>query len=207
MRKVHRNSDALADLRAPDLIRAALAAHPQSDRLARAHRLTGLANSQLDIAALADNCVLGRNHHLDAPVELVGLAGQQGVHGSVEPERGGALRDVVDLAVGHHDDPRKPVRRGVGECPVEVLEQVGAGSALAIGPGGCHPAHLQPWDAAELGFEIGADRLRLIRTSGECIARALVQDHDGDVAEILALLLAQGRVGERQDECAERQRP
>ena len=44
-------------------------------------------------------------------------------------------------------------------------------------------------DFAELGFEITADRGRLLGAVGECLAGTFIEHDDGDVGEALALLL------------------
>ena len=95
-----------------------------------------------------------------------------------------------------------PARRSggiVGERLVEVGEEVRAGR--------CHRrraattvTHLTSRFGmlAELGLEVGADRGGLRRPAGERLAGAFVDHDDGDVGEALALLLAQRRIGERQ---------
>ena len=176
------------------------------DAVAGAAAAAGLDHARLDLARGADDAVARRLQHLDAAVELVGLAGEQGVHGGVEAQRLRRLRHVVHLAVGDHDDAGQPVGRGVGERAVEVGEEVGAGRGLAGRLGGGDPAHLQVAERGELGLELAPDGRRLLGPAGDGLARALVDDDDGDVGEALALLLPQRRIGERQQQRRQRQR-
>ena len=136
-----------------------------------------------------------------------GRAGEEAVHGRVEAQHLRRFRHVVHLAVGDHDDAGEAIGRRVGERAVEVGEEVRAGGRLARRLGGVDPAHLQVGDAAELGLELAADGLRLLGPAGDGLAHALVDDDDGDVGEALALLLPQRRVGERQQQRGQRQRP
>ncbi len=82
---LHRGADDGGDA----LVAAPLAPNAQGQRLAGVARLAGLTHGDLDIARLADDAVARRREHLDAPVELVGRAGQQCVHRGIEAERGG----------------------------------------------------------------------------------------------------------------------
>ena len=78
-------------------------------------------------------------------------------------------------------------------------------AASPVGLRGGDPAHLQVGDAAELALELAADGGGLLGPAGDGLARALVDDDDGDVGEALALLLPQRRVGEREQQRGERQ--
>src|SRR5690606_7718391 len=135
--------------------------YPERHGLTRALWFAGLAHCQLNVAALTDDGVLRRDQNLDAPVELVGAAGEQRMNRSIEAERRGIFRHIVDLPVCHHDNARKPVRRRIGKRFVQALEQVGAGRALSIGAGRRHPTDLQAWDLAELRLKISSDGLSL----------------------------------------------
>ena len=101
------------------------------------------------------------------------------------------------------DDAGEPVGRRVGQRLVEVGEEVRAGRRGIAGARGRHPLDGEVGDLAELGLELGLDRGGLRLAVAQRLAGAFVDDDDRHVGEALALLLAQGRVGERGDEGGE----
>ena len=170
----------------------------QRHAFARAAATAGLAHGHLDLARLADDAELGRLQDLDAAVELVGLPGQQRMHGRVEAETGGALGHVVHLPVGDHDHAGETVGRHVGERAIEVGEEIGARRRLRrwawmrrpTSPRGPECAQSLPSRSARIAA-VCCGR------AADGLAGALVGDDDGDVGEALALLLPQRRIGER----------
>ena len=167
VRERHLDRHGAADLGGARLVGAAFAADLEGDPVAGAALAAGLDHARLDVARRADDAVARRLQHLDAAVELVGLAGQQRVHGSVEAQRLRRLGHVVHLAVGDHDDAGQPVGRRVGERAVEVGEQVGAGRRLAGGLRGGDPAHLQIGEGGELRLQLAPDGRRLLGPAGD----------------------------------------
>ena len=95
--------------------------------------------------------------------------------------------------------------RHVGERGGQRREQPRA-VGLAVGLAGLDEAHLEIGDAAEPLGELGARRLGLRGAVAEILARALVDDHDGDRGQRIAVLARERRVGERQHEQRERDR-
>ena len=203
----HRHLDHAVDGGLDAVVGLALAANFQADGVAPGFSPgAGLAHGDLDVARLADDAVAGRFEDLDAAVELAGLAGQQRVDRCVEAQARGGLGHIMDLPVGDHDDAGQPVGRRVGQRLVQVVEQVGARGAVA-GPGGGNPLDLEVLDLGQLGLEVGANGGHLRRTVLQRLARRLVGQHEHDVGEAVAALLAQRRIEQGEQQRAERQRP
>src|SRR5690606_33300779 len=95
--EMHGDADPLIDLRTAQLVSATLSPHPQRDPLARVLRPARFPHSNLDVAALAYDRVLGCDEHLDTAIELVGTPGQESMDRSIEAERSCVRRHVVDL--------------------------------------------------------------------------------------------------------------
>ncbi len=74
----------------------------------------------------------GASSQRDAAVALVRAAGDERVQRRAEAEQRGDGRDVVDDAVGDHDDAGEPVRRHVGEAVRQRREQARAVVVLGV---------------------------------------------------------------------------
>ena len=90
-------------------------------------------DAELDHLALVDDAEARRAVDDDAPVGLAGVAGEENVQRRVRRQARLARRDVVDLAVGEHDDGADAVGRHVGKRGRERTEQIGAVDRLAAG--------------------------------------------------------------------------
>ncbi len=152
VRERHLDLDRAADLGAHRLVGATFAADLEGDAALLDGFPSSLADGDLDVARLADEAVARHRQGLDAPVELAGRAGEEGMHRGLEAKGRGLLRHVVDLAVGDEDDAREAVGGRVGERLVELGEELRALSRRGAGLGADHPLHLEVRDFRELSF-------------------------------------------------------
>ncbi len=123
---------------------------------------------------------------------------------------GVAGRNVVDLAVGDHDDAGEALPRHVGHRPVERGEEPGAvvaGAGLRLS-GGDH-ANLEVAHPAEAVLERRQRRRSRLPAVADPLARRIVDDDDRDVALRRALFLDQRGVdeGRQQDRDSDRAPP
>jgi hypothetical protein len=115
----------------------------------------------------------------------------------------GRALDVVQLSVGHEDRPREPGARFLGHCLGQRRHQERAGVALSVAHS--DDAKLGIGKRRDLGLDPG-DRLgRLRRAVRNALARALVDHHDHDVGQWLAVLGLERGVRERGKERHERE--
>ena len=141
------------------------------------------------------------------PVGLAALAGDQGVQGPLVAAVLEGFRDVVDLAVGHHQRAGIALGRDVGERPVERIE--GARSFLVLALAG------QDDRGADLGVGevrrgIGDLPRRVIggrRAPADLLAQTFVDDEHRDVRQRFAVFLADRRIEERRRQRREGERP
>src|SRR5690606_6116513 len=101
------------------------------------------------------------------------------------------------------DDAGDAVGRRARQRGVESREQLRALAGRGVALGGRRPFDLEVLDLAEALLELTADGGLLFGALVELLARALVDDDEGDVGEAVALLLAQRRVQEGGEEGGE----
>ena len=133
----------------------------------------------------------------DAAVALVLGAGDQRVNGRGKAETRRVGRHVMDAAVSDHDDAGDAIRRHVGERRGQRREQPRA-VGFAVGLAGLDDADIEAWDALEPVNDGRARRFGLRHAVAEVLARALVDDDDGDRTQRIAVLAREGGIGERQ---------
>src|SRR5262249_38874712 len=118
-------------------------------------------------------------------------------------ERGGLGRHVVHPPVGDEDDAGDAVMGNVGERRRQRREQPRA-VGLAVGLAGLDEAHLHAGHAPEPFGQRRARRLGLLGAVAEFLTRALVDDHDRDRGQRIAVFARERRIGEREHEQRER---
>ncbi len=93
--------------------RLAVAAHHKARRIAR--RAARVLHPHGHRYRIADDAIgRGIDHH-QAPVEHIGLAGKQDMHGRLYRHRVQALRQIVHLSVRQHDRARGAAARNIAE--------------------------------------------------------------------------------------------
>ena len=140
----------------------------------------------------------GADDQHDAAVALVRLAGDQRMHRRGEAERAGVGRHVVDAAVGDQDGAGDAVGRHVGRAPRRA-PRTAACRRSRRRPG--RPRRCAPRGRGCAAAAATSGRARGLALRGavaEILARALVDDHDGDRGQRLAVLAGERRIGERQ---------
>jgi hypothetical protein len=155
-----------------------------------------------------DDAVAGRLDHGQAAVPLVLSAAEQEVERRVERQGFQILRHVVDHTVADHHDGADPLARDLGERPAQGGEEPCA-PVLRAEARRLATDHAQ-LDVLELGEplqHVGQRRLALLLAVLDPLAGAVVDHHQHDVRERLALFLHQGGVGQDQQQQARRRGP
>ena len=159
-----------------------------------------VGDAQADGLLLPDNSEAGGIEEFDAPVALDGKSRDQGMERGAEAERIQGVGDIMDDSVGDEDRAGNPFGRDIGQGAFERREQ--AGSVLARG--GClDNTDFEIWQGSKIFFEFGQSEICLGLAHRERLRAASVDEENGDVFELFALLAHDGGVGEGEDqECA-----
>ncbi len=197
--QAQRNFHRLAGPRQHARHHLAVAPHRHRDRIARPVGLLGFHGKD-DV--LADQAEPRRLDQHDAAVALRGVSGDQSVERRLEARGGERRRNIVDLAVRHHDHCAEPLAGDIGETRVQRRKQPRAVAALGLA--GVRPRVDGPdLDVVEPlqrlverdvgGFGLGAAVAEILRG-------AAVQHQCDHVAQGLAPLLDQRGIGERAEQ-------
>ena len=117
------------------------------------------------------------------------------MHRRIEAELRGFRRHVVHAPVSDEQRAGDAVRRHVSERGAQRVEQPGT-VGLAVSLSGLDHAHFQARDATEPLRDGGAHRFGLLLAVAEILARALVDHHDGDGGQRLAVFARAGPLPE-----------
>ncbi len=158
-------------------------------------------DAELDGLLLVDDAEARRVVDDDAAVALVVVAGEEHVQRRGGRQGGAAVGDVVDLAVGQHDDGADALRRHVGKRRRQRAEQLGAvDRRAAVWAAGLDGAHLDVVERGEALLQRRRGRGRRLVAPVEPLAGALVDDQRDDGGQRLAVLVEEHRVGQRQQQ-------
>ena len=156
-----------------------------------------VVDAQLDHLRLADHAEAGRLQDGELAVALLGPAGEQHVQGCRQVEGGRVGGRVVGLAVGQRHHRTQPRAVALGQPLLEPGEQAAALAALAVERQLAQLDAGHPLDPlAQRGLGLG----QLGRAVGQALAGRAVAEHQDEIVEGCALLAAQDRVGEKQEE-------
>ena len=147
-----------------------------------------------DGQVLADDPEARRLQELDLTVALVRMSGDEHVQRRLDAEGGERGRDVVDHAVGDHDDAGEPLRRHIGERLSQCGEQLGAVVAGRVRH--VDEARLDVGQGAEAALQLGSDLIGHRRPVAERLRAGAIDDHRGDVTHRFAILAHERGVGE-----------
>jgi hypothetical protein len=167
----------------------------------RQHRPAGAAallHLRPDRLVLADDPEAWRLDELDLAVALVGTAGNQSVKGGLEAQSLDGGGDVVHHAVREQHHPGEPVRRHVSEAVGEGREQPRAIVARTIA--GVDETRLDVGEGAEAPLELVAHPVGDRRPVPQGLGGGAVDDHRHDVLHLVAFLLDEGRIGDREQD-------
>ena len=132
--------------------RIAVTANLEGDRIAV---LRGVEHPQLDRLVLADDAETGRFQKLDSTVAFPFMAGDQRVKRRLEAKRLGAGGNIMDDAIGDHEDRADAFRRHVGEPRVQRRKKPCA-VGLAVSPAAFDDADVDIAERVQIFFELGA---------------------------------------------------
>ncbi len=155
---------------------------------------------------LTDDAEARCGNERDAAVAFVLMSGNQRMDRRGEAERGGATRYVMDAAIGNHDHAGDAVDRHVGKRRAQGREQARA-VGLAVRLACFHHAHFKAGNVVQPVDHRSARGFGLLGAVAEILARTLVDDHDSNRVQRIAVLASERRVGEREHDQSERQRP
>ena len=133
------------------------------------------------------------------------MAGDERVERPAETERRRVAGNVVNDAVGDGDDPRDALARQVADGGGESSEKTRAVVLAAILD--LDDAQIHAIDRGEALLHLGARRIRLPRPLGDRLRAGAIDDEHGRVAQLLAVLDDETRIGERHEQGREAERP
>ena len=154
---------------------------------------------------LADNPEAWRLKQLDPPVALAFMAGDERVQRRLEAERARVRWNIVDDAIGDHEDAAEAFQRHVGEPRIQGRKQPGA-VGFAIGAAALDDADLDIAERIEAFLKSGAGFLCLRGPFADRLAAALIDDHGHDLFQRVAVLAHQSGAGDRQEQQAKAKR-
>ncbi len=155
-----------------------------------------------DRLVAADDAEPRRLQQLDLPVAFIRPTGDEHVEGGAESEALDRGRDVVHDAVGYEDHAGEPLRRHIGETVRERGEQTGsvvAGAVIGLDVAGFHVGH-----RAKAALQLSADLLGHGQPVAERLRSRAIDDDRDDILDLLAFLLDQRRIGQRQHDETQR---
>ena len=124
--------------------------------------------------------------------------------GAAKPSARGLGRHVVHAPVGDEDGAGDAVGRHVGRAPTPSAVNSRVPSVSPSAWPASTKRTSSPGMRPSRSASGGARRLGLLRAVAEILARALVDHHDGDRGQRLAVLARERRIGEREHEQRER---
>ena len=176
--------------------RIAVAGDRDTRRRRRRRPTPSSRTRNLIVWLLVDDAEARRRVDDDAPVALVVVAGEQHVQRRARGRRGAVRGDVVDLAVGQHDDGADPLRRHVGErCRQRART---ARCRRPATPPWLAPASTvrtsMPLKSPRRSFSAAAASAVVLSRPSRDLAGALVDDQRDDGRQRLAVLAEEHRV-------------
>ena len=125
------------------------------------------------------------------------MAGDERVQRRLEAERAHVGRNIVDDAVGDHEDAAEAFQGHVGEPGVQGRKQPRA-VGFAIGAAALDDADIDIAERVEAFFKFGAGLFGLRWALADRLAAALIDDDRHDFLQRVAVLAHQSRAGQRQ---------
>ncbi len=181
----------------------AIAAHRD---LGSADLRTLIFDTETDRLRLPDDSEprsLGEYH---PTIDLVLLAGDQGVQRRRKPQHGRITRHVMHAAIGNQDGAGNAIRRNIRERGGKSREQLGA-VGLPVGGAGFRHAHLHAGNSLQPLLDCGTDSFSLLRPVAETLTWALVDDDRRDRRDWFPVFARERGVGESQNHQRQRQSP
>ena len=200
MRDLHVDARACARAHAAAVDGLAVATHRH---LCRRGRRALILDPEGDGLALSDNAEPWSGHEHHAPVALVLVTGDQRMDRRSKAERSGLARHVMDATVGDEENAGHPIVRYVSKRGAECREQPRT-VGLPVGLSRLDKAHLEVCDAPQALGDGGARGLGLLQTIAKFLARALVDDHDGDRSQGIPIFARDRGIGESEHEQGKR---
>ncbi|MCY1493282.1 hypothetical protein D9M68_271180 [compost metagenome] len=160
-------------------------------------------NPERELLLFADDAETRRVDELDAPVELIRLAGDQAMNRGVETQFAADIGHVVDLAIGHEDGAADARWRNIGERCRKCGEEVGRRrDARRIGLG-LDDTRLDERYRRQPRLQALDRTIGLLGAVAILLALAAVNHDRDDRRERITQFDEDGRIGDRQGECGQ----